>query len=200
MTIAPVPSERDHSHPLAPTVTLHLSRWHVPAGPVDRALLDRARGPVLDIGCGPGRHVTELTHRGVSALGIDVLPEMIAAIRERGVPALHRSVFGDVPSAGSWQTALLLDGNIGIGGDPIALLRRVASLLGPTGRVLLEADEPGTGIEHGNARLEMVDGRSHLMPWSRVGADHVDELAAGTGLAVVEQWSQDGRWFAELSR
>jgi hypothetical protein len=38
---------------------------------------------------------------------------------------------------------LLLDGNIGIGGDPHRLLRRVRELLTPTGRLLVELDVDG---------------------------------------------------------
>ncbi len=60
-----------------------------------------------------------------------------------------------MPGAGRWRTVLLADGNIGIGGDPAALLRRVLALLGPGGRVLAEVDPPGTG-----ARVEPLRLRS----------------------------------------
>ena len=36
----------------------------------------------------------------------------------RGVNVLERSVFAGVPGQGRWRSVLLLDGNIGIGGDP----------------------------------------------------------------------------------
>ena len=41
-----------------------------------------------------------------------------------GGPALVRSVFETLPGEGRWDTVLLMDGNIGIGGDPAALLGR----------------------------------------------------------------------------
>ena len=54
--------------------------------------------------------------------------------RSCGALALHRDVFATVPGTGRWARVLLADGNIGIGGDPDALLSRVAELLKPPGR------------------------------------------------------------------
>lgn len=56
--------------------------------PLDRHLLNRfaeevrERGPVVDMGCGPG-HVARYLHaQGAQALGIDLSPEMIRLARE----------------------------------------------------------------------------------------------------------------------
>ena len=51
---------------------------------------------------------------------------------------LQRSVFDRLPGERRWGTVLLLDGNIGIGGDPVRLLRRCADLVRPRGQVLAE--------------------------------------------------------------
>lgn len=51
--------------------------------PLDRALLDyfadqvRGNGLVADLGCGPGQIARYLHDRGLSALGIDLSPEMV---------------------------------------------------------------------------------------------------------------------------
>src|SRR5205823_333854 len=82
----------------------------------------RAVGPVLDVGCGPGRHVLALARRGVLAVGVDVTPAAVRYARARGAPVFRGSVFAAVPGVGHWRTALLLDGNIGIGGRPVVLL------------------------------------------------------------------------------
>jgi SAM-dependent methyltransferase len=108
---------------------LPLARWLGRAGAVDERVLDRAVGPVLDVGCGPGRHVSSLARRGVLALGVDVSPVAVRLARARGAKAIERSIFARLPGAGTWGSALVLDGNIGIGGRPDALLRRVADLL-----------------------------------------------------------------------
>ena len=46
-----------------------------------------------------------------------------------GRPALRRDVFEPLPGTGRWQTVLLADGNVGLGGDPLRVLRRAAELL-----------------------------------------------------------------------
>jgi SAM-dependent methyltransferase len=57
------------------------------AKPIDRALLDvlaaelRGRGPVADLGCGPGHVARYLHERGVDAFGLDLSPGMIDAAR-----------------------------------------------------------------------------------------------------------------------
>jgi len=43
---------------------LPLDRWLAPADEVDAAVLERVDAPVLDIGCGPGRHAQALAARG----------------------------------------------------------------------------------------------------------------------------------------
>ena len=55
--------------------------------PLDRALLDcfaeqvQGRGPVADLGCGPGQIAGYLHARGVPTLGVDLSPEMVALAR-----------------------------------------------------------------------------------------------------------------------
>jgi SAM-dependent methyltransferase len=113
------------------SIHLPVQRWHGPVPGEEARLLDLVVSPVLDIGCGPGRHTAALIRAGHSALGIDTSASAVRAARRRGGPATCASVFGAVPRAGTWSTALLLDGNIGIGGDPVGLLRRVHELLRP---------------------------------------------------------------------
>ncbi len=189
-------------------VPLDVDRWQGPARGADESLLCRAIGQTLDIGCGPGRLVAALTARGVPALGIDIAPAAVGLTRRAGGRALQLSVFDQVPGAGSWDCAVLADGNIGIGGDPARLLRRVRELLTPEGRLLVELDSPGTGLRLEQVRLEDADGRvGQWFAWAHVAADLVQPLAATAGLQVRDQWSApdppvDGqsRWFAELVR
>ena len=101
-----------------------VERWFGEPSPAEHALLRLAVGPVLDIGCGPGRHVLALAAADVPVLGIDISNAFLRVARRDGASVIRRSVFDDVPGAGEWMTCLLLDGNIGIGDDPVALLRR----------------------------------------------------------------------------
>jgi SAM-dependent methyltransferase len=179
---------------------LPVSTWNQSADPGDLAVLAQCVGPTLDIGCGPGRMTQHLAERGHAVLGIDVVPEAVFQTRDRGVAAMLRNVFEPLPGEGRWGTALLADGNIGIGGDPKALLIRSAELLQPGGRVVVDLAAPGTGLETRTIRLETRSRYSRPFQWSVVGVDAIGMLAAGAGL-VVERLHQHGdRWFAVLHK
>ncbi len=176
-----------------------LGQWVGGADDADRALLARAEGTVLDAGCGPGRLVAELAAQGREAVGIDTSRVAVARTRALGGIALRRSIFEPVPGEGSWDTVLLADGNIGIGGDPVALLTRCRELVPSSGRILVELDPPGTGLRAGRVRLERGGERGSWFPWAHVGADAVAGPARAAGLRVETTWVRDGRSFAGLA-
>ena len=187
---------------------LDVSRWLGRARGADLGMLDRACGPVLDVGCGPGRLLVALRRRRVPALGIDVAPEAVRMTRQAGAAALSRCVFEPLPSSGRWQTVLLADGNIGIGGDPQRLLQRVRELLLPGGQVVIEVEAPGGGVRCTSVRLESALRTGRWFSWSRVPDDEVATLCAAAGLLLSERWQEveehccrpRTRWFATASR
>jgi len=141
-----------------------------------------------------------LMARGVHALGIDIVEEAVHQTRARGGVALQRDVFGALPGEGRWDTALLADGNIGIGGDPGRLLGRVGELLAPTGRLVVDLAAPGGPVTIHRLRLEVNGVTSRRFPWAVVPADQLEALAVASCLRVLEVVSCQGRWFAELSK
>lgn len=177
---------------------LPIARWLGEPASFDRAALRRAAGPVLDVGCGPGRHLAALARSGIQAHGVDVSRSAVRSARRRGGEATHGSVFDPVPGEGGYATALLLDGNVGIGGDPVALLRRVDDLLAAGGRVLAEVDPPGRGTRRELVRLEVDGWRSQWFAWAHVDADGVAGAAAEAGLQLAELVEREGRWLAVL--
>jgi len=178
---------------------LDLPRWSAPAAGADGALLDRCTGPVLDLGCGPGRLMRALAARGLECLGVDVAPVAVALARTGGVAVLQASVFDPVLDDSRWSTVLLADGNVGIGGDPAALLARCRGLLLDGGQVLVELDPPGCPTRTVRVRVETLLGRSSSwFPWAHVGVDDVDAVAAAAGLGRSETWHMGSRWFAVL--
>jgi len=178
--------------------TLAIHQWLAEADLVDERLVGRAAGPVLDIGCGPGRHVSALVRRGVAALGLDASPLAVRLASARGASAVQGDVFTHGLELGVWGTVLLLDGNLGIGGDPVALLRRTREFLTADGAVLVETQPPGTGVQSLPVRLERGEDVSHWFPWARVAYDRIHGVAEDAGLRVSERWVDEGRWFAEL--
>jgi len=178
---------------------LAVGRWLGMTTPADDDVLARAAEPVLDVGCGPGRHVIALARRGRLAIGIDISPVAVRIARSRGAMVVEGCVFARVPGAGTWGSALLLDGNIGIGGRPAGLLRRVASLLAPGGRVFAELEPPGRGSGCSRARIESPGGVSAWFAWSSVDATAIVAVAADAGLQVIDRWEAQDRWFACLA-
>lgn len=181
-------------------VALPAWKWlgQIDAG--DSQLLDRCVGPTVDIGCGPGRMTNALLARGVQTLGIDVVAEAVELTRARGGVALQRDVFTALPGEGRWQTALLADGNIGIGGDPVRLLQRTARLLRADGRIVVDLSPPGGDVRVHRISLEVSGARSRRFPWAIVPADRLACLAEAAALRVSEVVEHDGRWFAALHK
>ena len=179
-------------------VPLPVARWSGPVSIADESLLERASGPVLDVGCGPGRLTAALHARGVDVLGLELLPEVPVLVQEARAPLLLGDVFGPVSRGGQWGSVLLADGNIGIGGDTVRLLRRVRDLLAPHGRVLCELFPEADELASGPVRLEGLGAASAWFPWALVGPGGLAAAARAARLTVAESWACDSRTFAAL--
>lgn len=181
-------------------IELPVERWTEDWGEGDEILLDACTGPTLDIGCGPGRLTAALTGRGLAALGVDSSHTAVRLTRRRGAIALRRNVFDRIPGEGRWRHILLADGNIGIGGDPAALLRRAAELIAPDGDVLVELDPPGHGLRHERVRLQPGHANTGWFTWAWVGTDAIAMVAALAALRVSWTSRRGHRWFARLEK
>lgn len=65
------------------------------------------RGPVADLGCGPGKVTAHLAELGVPAFGVDLSPKMIELARQAH-PGLHFEVGSMTSLAGLALTVRLL--------------------------------------------------------------------------------------------
>lgn len=180
---------------------LPVSAWTAAAGPADQPMLDRCRSATLDVGCGPGRMTGALKERGITALGVDVSPLAVAMTRLRGASAVCCDIFTVAPRDRPWAHVLLVDGNVGIGGDPVRLLARCRQLAAPSGTILVDLAPPGRGLTLTTARVVGQTGPGEWFPWALLGVDALAVVAKAAGLAVAEVWTvgpDHRRWQAEL--
>ena len=112
----------------------------------EAAGLAAARGRVLDIGCGAGRHALVLEERCLAVVGLDVSPLALQVARRRG---LRHTVWASATAlpftAASFDSFLLLGNNLGIGGDvegTVAMLCRLRRLARAGGLVIARCRNP----------------------------------------------------------
>jgi SAM-dependent methyltransferase len=165
----------------------------------DRTVLALCHGPTIDLGCGPGRLVADLVRRGVPALGVDQSATAVELARRSGAPALRRDVFDALPGIGRWQTVLLADGNVGLGGDPVRVLRRAADLLRRGGVCVAEFDSAPSGVNSQWVRLESSRTVGPWFRWATVGVDSAAAIAGAAGLSVLDVHAVGDRVLASLA-
>lgn len=114
---------------------------------IDKRALGLCRGRVLDLGAGAGRHALELQRRGLDVTAVDISPEAVQVMRERGVADAR---CGDIFTfTGRYDTILLLMHGIGVVGTIEGLRRflaRIPLLLNPGGLVLADSADLTTEL------------------------------------------------------
>ena len=183
----------------------HAHEWndirslHVPEEEVEQALQgllgDRPVGDLLDIGTGTGRILSLLSPRASRAIGIDRSHEMLAFARAALAPADFRHVqlrHGDmyhlaVPARS--MDLVVLHQVLHFADDPVAVLREVARVLRPGGRLLLVDFAPhreeSLRDQHAHRRLGFAT--DDIVHWSAVAGLQAQEAARlhGAPLTVV---------------
>lgn len=184
----------------AEAVDFDVRVWCEDASLLERSLLRTLQGPVLDVGCGPGRMLGAAQGIGLTALGIDTSADAVRRARRRGASAIEQSVFAPVPHSGLWQSVILLDGNIGIGGSITSLLRRCRELIAPEGILLAELDTDDSVDVVFSAVLEDENGnQSEPFRWARSGSVGLVSRARRSGWTVTTIERVQGRVFCRLS-
>jgi len=185
------------SHPALPGVgePIDVAAFRGFADDVDRGVLGMTTGSVLDLGCGPGRMVEAAVRLGRRALGVDLSAVAVKLAARRGVPVLNASVFDRLPGEGHWGAVLLLDGNVGIGGDPEALLRRASTLVRPDGsaRIVVEAHRMEGDHRFDAVIVDDAGRRSAIFPWAQLGTQALVAVGASSGLRLVQRRRSGGR-------
>jgi SAM-dependent methyltransferase len=136
--------------------------------PFELAALDLCRGTVLDFGAGTGVHSLALQELGFSVTALEVLPEAVEIMRDRGVRQVVRQD-GLTYEGPPVDTLLMLMNGIGPVGTLSSLddfLLRIGRLLRPGGQILVDSAEV--------ARREESPG-SPQISWPSRTADYLGE-------------------------
>jgi SAM-dependent methyltransferase len=192
--------------------------------PLERRAVRLARGRVLDIGCGAGRHSLHLQRKGFDVTGIDLSPGAIKVCKLRGLKkALVRPV-GEVDkfSPGSFDTVLMLGNNFGLFGSAARakrLLGKISRITSADARIIAGTrnpyltDDPNhlqyhrrnrrRGRMSGQIRMRVRFGRA-VGPWFDylfVSPEEMERILADTGWRV-EQFiaPEEANYFAVLRK
>jgi trans-aconitate methyltransferase len=105
-----------------------------------------AKGKVLDIGCGAGRHSLYLQEKGLDVLGIDNSPLAIKVCKLRGLRKTRiMSITQISPKLGQFETILMLGNNFGLLANfkrAKVLLKRFCTMTTPRARIIAESYDP----------------------------------------------------------
>lgn len=176
-----------------------VARWSAAADAVDLSLFQNVDGPVIDLGCGPGRMLVAARSLGLPALGVDLSREAVGVARRSGADVVLGSVFDPVPEEGRWDTAFLIDGNIGIGGAPARLLARARDVVREGGSVIVETHPDAESDRVFLATVSDADGRSSAeFPWATTGLHALVRYATEADLLVHSSWRLGARSFCRL--
>ena len=111
----------------------------------EQDLLATARGTVLDVGCGAGRHLLYLQQQGHAVLGIDSSPGAVELCEKQGAPALLGTAQNLPCDDGVFDTILALGANLGLLGgreESLITLREWARVAAPGAQVLATGRDP----------------------------------------------------------
>jgi SAM-dependent methyltransferase len=116
---------------------------------IEKQALRFAKGRVLDVGCGAGRHSLYLQRKEMKVTAIDVSERIALISRTRGVQEVcTASACRDLPfQNGQFDTVLLFGNNLGICGgarETSNLFSEIARVTASSGRILATSRAPIT--------------------------------------------------------
>lgn len=110
---------------------------------LEQLALQQARGKVLDVGAGAGSHSLYLQEQGLDVTAIDVSPNSVEVMQQRGIKNAELIDFYDC-QGGSFDTMLLLMNGIGLVQTLDGLEQFFAharTLLAPKGQIILDSSD-----------------------------------------------------------
>ena len=183
-------------------------------GPHLKKAISHAKGRVLDVGCGAGRHSLYLQRKGHEVLAIDASPLAARVARSRGVRKVKvMSVTKVSRRLGTFDTIVMFGNNFGLFGSRRRarwLLGRFGAITGEDARIIVESCDPyrttaryhldyhrlnrRRGRMSGQTRLR-VRYQTYATPWFDyllVSPDEMKQLLEGTSWRVAKIFRSRG--------
>ena len=115
--------------------------------PLERLAIERAKGRVLDIGCGAGRHSLYLQQKGFDVTAIDNSPGAIEVCKLRGLKNAIVKAIADVDEfePNSFDTILMFGNNFGLFGDAEnakRILKKLSRITSSEARIIAGTRNP----------------------------------------------------------
>lgn len=184
----------------------------------ERRAIKHARGRVLDIGVGAGRHAIYLQERGHDVLGTDASPLALKVARQRGLRKTRAMPITKISSVlGVFDTILMLGNNFGLMTDPTRcrwLLRRFKNMMPADGRIIASTtnvyatnDKTHLDYQRANRRRGRMSGQirmrirhgQYCTPWFdylMVSLKEMEQLIEGTGWRIAHHYQGPGSFYA----
>ncbi|ETT24668.1 methyltransferase type 11 [Rhodococcus aetherivorans] len=135
--------------------------WAVERGAIDVALPEVAGRTVVEIGCGTGRLVCHLVHRGARVLGVDLSAGMLAVAAGRAPGRVVRADAARLPVPDAAADAAVTVATLEFT-DAAAVLTEMARITRPGGRIValtLNPTSPWGWLDRPTRRAPYSDGR-----------------------------------------
>ena len=166
---------------------------------LEATLLERAMGRCLDIGCGAGRILRYLDTKGQAVIGIDIDPLLIQLCRELGCRTAHVGSWETLEQFGRFETFLLLNRTIGIGGDLAGakrLLAHCAANAPRGGRLIFDSYEitNPTGLLERKLRYKYRGQYSESFPWVQFSSQIAGRILPETGWQIESLTREEDRY------
>lgn len=171
---------------------------------LEQRALERCRGRILDLGAGAGRHAIELQRIGHEVVALDLLPEAVEIMCDRGVTDARRGGIEEV-EGDRFDTVVMLMHGLGIVGTlhGLGLLFEVLpKLLEPGGRLVCDSADLAAALREESPDLldELVapdrylgevefalkykDREGPKYPWLFIDPETLEIIANAAGLDV----------------
>lgn len=151
----------------------------------EREVLEEAKGRVLDIGAGAGRHSLWLQEKGMEVYAIDTSPLAVEVMKRRG---LKNTYVMDVKNLNfpnnHFDTILMLYNNFGLGGniqETIGILNKLHGISTPQAKILATIRDPTQTTEKRHLDYQFLNKKRERHP--------------GQIMLRIEYKDETGDWF-----